>query len=865
MPSDEKPHIHKYESPAPIPTYEEATGSRSHTPNAPLDENAEPEEREGLLGGDSARAPVENSRRQGYRAPTVEDGRESLDSLVGLGPDEVRSSAEEDEEVRREIEEMEIEEPPTKRSKWGQRISTITKSIKKPFKRWPRLSGWKFKLPSMPTIDVSVWLLMARVVAVGIVVGMAYLLFVSDIFSNAATRMQATMYDPERVRAWFQEQVNREWIEDYIAHITGFDHMAGTEGDFVMSSWVQQKFVDAGLEDITREQYDVYLNFPKSDGRAVEILNADGSVKWTAKLDEDQIDPQKKQAKAFHGHSKSGDVKGPLIYANYGSREDFQRLKDMNIDTKGAIALVRYYGTQGDRALKVKAAELAGFAGCLIYSDPNEDGFVKGPAYPQGRYMPADGVQRGAVSLMSWVVGDVLTPGWASTPDKPRVSPKDSKGLVQIPSLPLAWRDAQVLLKSIQGQGARIPEASWMGGVPDVAWWTGNLSSPTVHLRNEQDENGRQPIWNIHGRIKGLEQGEKKVIIGNHRDAWALGAADPGSGTAVLLEVVRIFGDLKRHGWRPLRTIEFVSWDGEEYNLIGSTEHVEENVEELRKNGYVYLNVDVAVSGRDFFADGSPMWHDALFRVLNRIRDPNKGMKTLLDIWKQTGSQLGTLGAGSDYVAFQDIAGVSSIDFGFRGEKFPYHSVYDNYDWMVKHGDPGFTYHSMMAQIWGLLVLEMSDAPILPLSLNSYAAALVSQVEELHKFAAKKGANGKGKVRWDVASLRAAAHNAVIKAAAFEMWGRQWSEIHWENGNYESTKMMDARLEHNNRAAAFETLLLDLEQGGGVSLLLPRPLYKKIANGRYSSKTENNLSTSSLRHKSGQGTTAHSSQPSAML
>lgn len=818
MPSDEKPYIHRYEA-RPIPTYEEATGSSSHTPIPRTDESGDVQEREGLLGGDG-RAPPEQTRRHGYRPPTVEDGRESLDALDLLGPDEVRSSAEEDEQVRREIEELEIEEPERRQSKWGQRISTITQSIRKPFQRWPRLSAWRMKLPSMPQIDVSLWLLIARVVAVGLVVGMAYLLFVSDIFSNAATRLGATMYDPERVRQWYLAQVNMEGgIRRDLAHLTSFDHMAGTEGDYALSQWVQQKFLDAGLEDVTKEQYDVYLNYPKADGRAVEILNMNGSVKWTAKLDEEKVYPEKKQAKAFHGHSKSGDVKGPLIYANYGSREDFARLKKDGIDTKGAIALVRYYGTQGDRALKVKAAELAGFAGCLIYSDPNEDGFVKGPAMPEGRYMPADGVQRGAVSLMSWVVGDVLTPGWASTPDKPRLSPHESKGLVQIPSLPLAWRDAQVLLKSLQGHGQRIPEASWMGGVPDVEWWTGNLSSPTVHLKNEQDENTKQPIWNINGSIKGIEQGEKKIIIGNHRDAWAFGSADPGSGTAVLMEIVRIFGDLKRHGWRPLRTIEFVSWDGEEYNLIGSTEHVEENIEDLRKNGYAYLNVDVAVSGQDFFADASPAWAATLLRVLNRIRDPNKDGKTLLELWKKNQSKLGTLGAGSDYVAFQDIAGVSSIDFGFKGEKFPYHSVYDNFEWMDKHGDPGFLYHTLLGQVWGLLILEMSDTPVLPLSLSSYAAALEQQVEDLNNFALEKGANEKGKIRWDLGPLRSAAHNAAIKAAAFELWGQRWDAIHFENGNYESTTMLNARMEHNQRAAQFETLLLDLEKGGGVSSL----------------------------------------------
>ena len=597
----------------------------------------------------------------------------------------------------------------------------------------------------------------------------------------------------------------------------------------------------------------------------MEILNPDGTVQWTAKLDEDQIDPEKKQAKAFHGHSKSGDVRGPLIYANFGSREDFLRLREMNIDTKGAIALVRYYGTQGDRALKVKAAELAGFAGCLIYSDPNEDGFVKGAVWPEGRYMPSDGVQRGAVSMMSWVVGDVLTPGWPSTPDKPRLSPQESKGLVQIPSLPLAWRDAQVLLKSLQGCGSRIPEASWMGGVPEVEWWTGNLSSPIVRLKNEQDENQRQPIWNIHGRINGVEQPEKKIIIGNHRDAWTYGAADPGSGTAVLMDLVRIFGDLKRHGWRPLRTIEFVSWDAEEYNLIGSTEHVEENIENLRENGYAYLNVDVAVSGENFFADASPAWHDPLMRVLGRVQDPNKGGATLLEIWNKEGSKLGTLGAGSDYVAFQDMAGVSSIDFGFKGEPYPYHSVYDNIEWMNNFGNKHFNTVTMLGQVWGLLVLEMSDTPVLPLSLSAYAATIELQVEELNNFAIKKGANGEGKIRWDLGPLRASAHNAVIKAQAFEIWGQRWDAIHFETGAYETTVTMTARFEHNQRAAQFETLLLDLEKGGGVSLPIDNLSNREMLICLCSSRIGSSLNTFSSHRRSGLAMTVLSSQLFAML
>lgn len=806
---DEKPY--KYEN-VPIPTYDEATSSRAPTPQLlRTDEVSNEEERQGLLGSEG-RTP-RPTRRQGYQpptAPTEDTTRDSLDVLELLGPDELQDTDEDEEEVRREIQEMEIEEPPTEQSRWGKRISTISQSLHLPFKfKWP---NWKFRLPK---IDSGIFVIIARVLALCSVVGVAYLLFVSDLFTNAAERLAANRFDPEQIRGWFLDQVDPLIIRDNLKHLTAYDHLAGTEGDFVLSGWVQKQFIDAGLENVVRDQYDVYLNYPKAGGRAVEILNPDGSLQWSARIEENE-DPAMthKQAPAFHGHSKSGDVTGPLVYANYGSWEDFVKLRELGIDTKGAIALVRYYGSQGDRALKVKAAEQAGFVGCIIYSDPADDGFVKGETWPDGRFMPADGVQRGSVSLMSWVVGDVLTPGWASTEGAPRLPVENNTGLNQIPSMPLAWRDAQVLLQSLKGHGAAIAD-EWKGGVPDVEWWTGDHSSPIVHLRNEQDEVERQPIWNIMGKIQGIEQGEKSIIIGNHRDAWALGAADPGSGTALLVEMVRVFGDLKRHGWRPLRTIEFASWDGEEYNLIGSTEYVENNIDNLRTNGYAYLNVDVAVSGQEFYASASPVFGESLRRVLDRVVNPARNA-TLGTLWAQNKSKLEGLGAGSDYVAFQDIAGTSSIDFGFKGDRFPYHSVYDNFEWMDRFGDPGFQYHTMLGQVWGLLILEMCDRPNLPFDMPAYADSIVQYVEDLDAWASSKGANGAGKPRWDIGPLRAAASKMVGDADVFEKWEQDWETMVMNSGGFESAVMGKHRLSHNDRAANFDTLLLDLEKGGGL-------------------------------------------------
>jgi hypothetical protein len=630
------------------------------------------------------------------------------------------------------------------------------------------------------------------------------------------------MYNPESVRIFVQQSMNENGkMQEYLEYITRYPHIAGTEGNFVLGEWVQELFKQSELEDVNMERFDVYLNYPKPGGRKVAIISPP-EMRWEAVIEEELAysNPPRQQTDVFHGHSKAGNVTGPLIYANYGSREDFKKLESSGISLKGAIVLVRYYGTQGDRALKVKAAELAGAAGCIIYSDPAQDGFVQGTVWPDGRYMPADGVQRGAVSLMSWVVGDVLSPGWASTPgDKKRQSPMESSGLNQIPSIPVAWRDAQHLLQSLKGHGEKVAE-DWRGGVPDVEWWSGDSNSPLVNLMNMQDEEVYQPIYNVLGRINGWEQPEKKIIVGNHRDAWCFGGADPGSGTAVMLEVVRVFGELRKRGWRPLRTIEFASWDGEEYNLIGSTEHVENRLDELRKDGLAYLNVDIGVVGSDFRAAASPLFERALLRVLDRTSDPRSN-RTLREIWDEKKIGLEGLGAGSDYVAFQDIAGTSSIDISFNGPPYPYHSCYDTYDWMAKFGDPDFAYHKLMGEVWALLILEIADRPIMPFDMEAYARAVLRYVTGLEDYGREKGAPwGGDKPMWDLSPLRHASEYFEERAKIFHEWDTAWNQVVFGSGGaFETNVMANRRMRHNSRMAEFETHLLDLEEGGGVSVV----------------------------------------------
>ncbi|KAI9158860.1 N-acetylated-alpha-linked acidic dipeptidase 2 [Paramyrothecium foliicola] len=837
MPSEKQP----FYDPIP-PTYDEAlaSGSRYAPPRSPVDERGATETESQSLLHHSNGGPGSSRRPNGYRPPTVES--EDEESLWDSDSDD-----DEADHVRREMQEMDMEEPErtSRGSLWRKRIGL---SFSLPQWKWswrPRLPRLRIQLPSrapvaedeannaeqnneetttptrrwrlrIPKWDSAVALIFfARILAIFLIMGFLYLIFSSNILGGIPGQLPYARFDAEDLRIHVQRNVDPRRMRAAVKHFSSYAHIAGSEGDYATAVDVQTMFHRAKLDQVEMDEYQVYLNYPKKDGRAVEILDAKGEkATWAAALEEKEMGGETAghQTYAFHGHSKSGDVRGPLIYANYGSRDDFKKLKDSGIDTKGAIALVRYYGTQGDRALKVKAAELAGFAGCIIYSDPADDGFRKGDVAPKGPFMPADGVQRGAVSLMSWVVGDVLTPGWESTKGQPRMKVNETPGLVRIPSLPLAWRDAQVLLQHLKGYGDKVSK-DWQGGVPDIEeWWTGNSSSPIVRLKNEQDEIEQQPIWNVYGRIVGVEQSAKSIIIGNHRDAWSFGATDPHTGTAIMIETARIFGDLVQRGWRPLRTIEFMSWDAEEYNLIGSTEYVEKNLKNLRENAFAYINLDTVIAGNEFHAAGSPVLKKALLRALGRVGDPNFNA-TLKSLWEERGGALEGLGAGSDYVAFQDIAGTSSLDLSFTGQAFPYHSSYDNFELMERVIDPEFVYHGLMCQVLCLLLLELTDSFVLPFDMTEYGVALEQWVGELESWTSKQ--NGKPK---SVSFKEMSDAVELIKKNAdnFSKWESKWKSAILSNGNWETTDYTIARKAYNSKMADFETALLDLEPWGGV-------------------------------------------------
>lgn len=830
---------HHFDS-LPIPTYEEATSSRPHSSQSlGPEEISDDAERQGLLHYFSQH---DSPPRRTYHPPTVESARSSFDLL----PSPTQSVSE--DAVRREMEQMDMEDPsaanradsPLIGNRISKRLSSFTHSLSSlhlPFRQYLpsfKLPSWRLGNLSGSDEATGNFVIFGRLFGILLIVSVVYILVTSGVlqFGHREGQIYA---DPELIRQFIQSHMNEHGnIQQYLEFLTDYPHIGGLERNYVLAEWVQEEFKTANLDRVDMERFDVYLNYPKKNGRRVAIIDPP-EKRWEAKIEEEDVytDPSKDQPYVFHGLSKSGEVDGRLVYANYGSRDDFDRLANAGVSVNGSIVLVRYGGTLTDRGLKVKAAEAAGAVGCIIYSDPAEDGFSRGKVWPNGRYRPDDSAQRGTVGLTSLVVGDVLSPGWAATPgDKHRLKPEESPGLTRIPSIPLAWRDAQQLLISIQGHGQQL-HGDWDGSIPHVQYWTGDDSSPIVNLKNEQYENTYESIFNVMGQITGWEQPDKKIIVGNHRDAWCFGAVDPSSGAAVMLEVVRIFGELKKLGWRPLRTIEFASWDAEEYNLIGSTEHVENRLSDLRLNGFAYVNVDVAVAGSNFTAAGSPVFGGVLQHVLKRTTDPYLN-QTLFHIWESHNQELGGLGAGSDYVAFQDLAGTSSIDLEFSGDPFPYHSCYDNFEWMKRFGDPEFAYHKLIGEVMALLILELADKPILPFDLEEYAARVYGWVDSLKEglgLGAPEPAHDGGKISHspddttavDLKPLWDAAEVFAEEARIFHLWDQQWASIYYGSGEFESNVLAIKRMSHNNRLANFETHLLDLNEGGGVSLTsLPR-------------------------------------------
>jgi N-acetylated-alpha-linked acidic dipeptidase len=528
--------------------------------------------------------------------------------------------------------------------------------------------------------------------------------------------------------------------EEHLRTLTQAPHMAGTVEDKATADYVAQKFRTAGL-DTEIVEYKVWMNYPVEisvDITAPAGIEMHGPTR--EHVDGDPYDGDPRVVMPFSGMSPSGDVEAEVVYANYGTPEDFEKLEKLKIDVRGKIVLVRY--GQNFRGVKVFVAQEHGAAAVIIYSDPFDDGWRRGDKYPDGPWRPDTGVQRGSVGYMFEFPGDPTTPGIASLPSLPeskRITPAQSAQLPKIPVTPLSYHDASPILQNLRGHDS---PREWQGALPFTYHVGPGPVRVKMHLK--QDYQFRT-LWDVIGRVRGSEFPDEWVIAGNHRDAWVYGAVDPNSGTAAMLESVHGIGELLRSGWKPKRTMIFASWDGEEEGLMGSTEWAEQHESELA-NAAAYFNVDVADSGPKFGASAVPSLKQFLRDVTKAVPSPKGG--TVYEAWQkvdQPGASpmqspsdavgearrmpaapsagevpVGDLGSGSDYSAFQQHLGVPSTDISSTGPYGVYHSVFDNFAWFKKFGDPDFVYEQQMARVFGLEALRMADADVLPYDYNEY-------------------------------------------------------------------------------------------------------------------------------------------------
>lgn len=527
--------------------------------------------------------------------------------------------------------------------------------------------------------------------------------------------------------------------------LTAAPHVAGSKEDYATAVYVAGKFKAAGL-DTHIVPYKAWLNLPK-DVHFV-ATSADGKVLMRGPRREhvagDPFQDDPRVLPAFNGSSASGDVSGDVVYANYGRPEDFKQLKDDGIDLHGKIVMVRY--GENFRGVKVYIAEQYGAAGVIIYSDPADDGYFQGDKYPKGPYRPDSGVQRGSVQYMFKYPGDALTPGVASTPDLAagkRLKPDEVESLPKIPAMPVSYADAAPILEQLGG--AEAPR-SWQGALP-FDYHVGGAKAVSIHMVVKQSYT-QTTIWDVIGRIPGTDHADDWVVAGNHRDAWVYGAVDPSSGTAAMLETVHGLGVLQQQGWKPKRTIYLCSWDAEEEGLIGSTEWVEDHAAQMHK-AVAYFNTDVGVAGPDFEASAVPSLKRFIRELTMEVPSPKGG--SVYDAWlKEQNSaaareragrrrsapmdadagqvHIGDLGSGSDYTPFLQHAGVPSTDIGSGGKYGVYHSVFDNYAWFTKFADPTFVYEQQQARVFGLEILHMADADVLPYDYVAYAKSIASYI-----------------------------------------------------------------------------------------------------------------------------------------
>jgi N-acetylated-alpha-linked acidic dipeptidase len=560
-------------------------------------------------------------------------------------------------------------------------------------------------------------------------------------------------------------------LREYMRTISEEPHYAGASGSRRVAEYVLAKFKEWGL-DAAIEQHEALMPFPTE--RVVELVAPET---YKARLQEPPVDGDKDSSDAaqmpsFNAYSADGDVTADLVYVNYGIPEDYEQLEKLGIDVKGKIVIARY--GRSWRGIKPKVAWEHGAVGCIIYSDPRDDGFFQGDVYPKGPFRPEFGVQRGSVMDMPVHPGDPLTPGWGAESGGRKLERSESKTILKIPVLPISWGDALPLLRALDGPVA--PE-SWRGALP-ITYHVGP-GPAKVHVKLAFDWQVR-PIYNVVARIEGSQFPDQWILYGNHHDAWVNGAADPTSGNVSLMETARGLAELLKTGWKPRRTIVIASWDAEEWGLLGSTEWAEKHKDDLSSKAVVYINSDS--TGKGWLSMGGSHSLQAFINEVARdVPDPRGNGKNVLEAkrareieqarteadkgrFRKGDVPIEALGSGSDYTAFLDHLTIASLNLGFGGDGDGgvYHSIYDSFNWYTTFSDKDFSHSAALSRVIGTALLRLADADVLPFEFRGTASTLRGYVEELEKLATDRD------VRLEFGPLKGAISRLAASADRYE-------------------------------------------------------------------------------------------------
>ena len=578
-------------------------------------------------------------------------------------------------------------------------------------------------------------------------------------FSGENGRAQAAL------EARFDANLRADNLHAWMKRLAARPHHLGSAYNKQNADFIASQFRSWGY-DTKLEEFHVLFPTPKT--RIVEMTTPE---RFKLKLEEPELKEDStsgqraEQLPTYNAYSIDGDVTAPLVYVNYGVPADYDELERRGINVKGKIVIARYGGSW--RGIKPKVAAEHGAVGCLIYSDPRNDGFFQGDVYPKGAFKNEHGVQRGSVMDMPLHPGDPLTKGIGATKDAKRIDWKTAPTLTKIPVLPISYGDALPLLRNLDG--AVVPE-SWRGALPITYHFGGR--TPTVRMKLEFNWDIK-PIYNVIATMRGSERPDQWIIRGNHRDAWVNGADDPISGLVAMMEEARSLSELAKTGWKPKRTIVYAAWDGEEQGLLGSTEWAEHHADELRSKAAVYINTDS--NGRGFLGIGGS---HTLEKFINEVGKSVADPQTKLTVWERTRANLivngsansrreamersdlriSPLGSGSDYTPFLQHLGIASLNIGFGGEDGggSYHSIYDSFDHYTKYGDPGFAYGIALAKVCGHATLRLANADTLPFEFSNFADTVARYANEVTALA--------DSMRDETRSMNQAISSGMLKA-----------------------------------------------------------------------------------------------------